>query len=244
MKKSINGINGLFINAKLKGLRPVISNWLQVIHDYSASHSFEDALWWYNERASLSALAGAAWRTNKWSAMEEFATTKRGILPAHGVEEGQIKKGRCDLYISNASTGYAMEAKQAWQSIGERATSAYPKMWGALSQASKDAGNLTVDEAEHRVGAVFVCPYIPVNEVLKAGSTQRRPEIDRKLANELVEAWLKGLRLKTSGEVDGAAWIFPARSGRFIGANKKNYFPGTLLLLKRCDRGNRRKRSE
>ena len=37
----------------------------------------------------------------------------------------------------------------------------------------------------------------------------------------------------TSGDVDRAASILLTSSGSFIGANKKNGFPGTLLLPKR-----------
>ena len=63
-------------------LRPLMQCWLERSLEYCKCHGGEDNGWWYNERASLSILAAAAWSLERWCALEEYSTTKQGVIPA------------------------------------------------------------------------------------------------------------------------------------------------------------------
>lgn len=55
-------------------LKP-LNAWIKAVERYTKE--FQDNPWWYNERSSLSVLAGAAWTLKDWFAPEEFSTIKR-----------------------------------------------------------------------------------------------------------------------------------------------------------------------
>src|SRR5690606_38522264 len=101
-----------------------------------------------------------------------------------------------------------------------------------------DAGNLHVDEGNHRLAAVFVAPYLSVSEVAyKEGA--RKGEINDALARETVEAWLKELDLT---QFDAYAYVFPKKG--FVAPKGNRLFPGTLICIKERQRANRaRKKS-
>jgi len=103
----------------LRGIRKLLEKWTTTVQDFHTST--KDCCWWYNERASLSTLAGEAWRLEGWTALEEFATEKRGVVPEDPVEKSRPVRGRCDLYVAHPSKGFAIEAKQAWRNTGARA---------------------------------------------------------------------------------------------------------------------------
>lgn len=50
----------------------------------------------------------------------EFSTGKRHKVKADGVESGDLRPGRCDLYVTNRKVRFGFEAKQAWQRVGPR----------------------------------------------------------------------------------------------------------------------------
>jgi hypothetical protein len=222
-------------------LKPVLKSWVERSFDYCRSHGFEDNPWWYNERASLSVLAAAAWTTKGWCALEEYATTKQGDIPPSKADSGSVRSGRCDLWIGNR-TGYAVEAKQAWQSIGPGATGENARVWRQFALAHKDAGSLTCDEADRRVAALFVSPYVPVSKVLKADTGKQRL-IDRDKVCELTTKWRNEIDLESNKRVAGYAWIFPDRCDLFVSKDGRNLFPGALLLLGERKRANRRSRT-
>ncbi|MBJ6981662.1 hypothetical protein [Luteimonas sp. MC1572] len=224
--------------AGLEGLKPVLRSWTERTYDFCRLHAFEDNPWWYNERASLSVLAAAAWSLKGWCALEEYSTTKRGVVPSEKVEEGSTKRGRCDLWLGNR-TGYALEAKQAWQSIGVRARGLSPIVWAAHERAWNDAGALTADEAHKRVAAVFVSPYIALSEVALEHPRGGR-QVDRAKLKQKVTDWLGCLDLASRPEIHAYAWVFPLRTDGYAHVKTKCVFPGSLLLLSERKRGNRR----
>jgi hypothetical protein len=221
----------------LVGLYPLLRNWTGAVMDFCRRREYEDNCWWYNERASLSILAGAAWRTKGWSALEEFSTTKRGVIPDDQVDPGRIVRGRCDLYVAHGSGDYAIEAKQAWQSIGRRAR--VSRVDQAMAKAWRDAGNLTHDEAQHRLAATFVAPFIPLSEV---GQTLRgKAVIDETAVRVAVEGWLGSINL--SG-LDAYAYVFPRKASGFVNPARTLIFPGTLVCIEKRTRANRHRRVE
>lgn len=224
--------------SKVRGLHPLLSSWTKLVHDYCRCDRYDDNPWWYNERASLSTLAGAAWRLKDWYALEEFSTTKRGVIANRVIEDGGVVRGRCDLYVSHGSTNFAFEAKQVWQSMGVRSKRDHVSR--ALKAAVRDAGNLTADQADHRLGIVFVAPFIPLSEVSERGAQGRRV-IDVTQVRTAFLEWVTGL---PTNVFDAYAYTFVDKCSNYVsdGANPR-VFPGAFLAVKRCLTGTRRPRS-
>lgn len=220
----------------LKGLNPLLVSWTQTTIDFCRRRNFEDNCWWYNERASLSILAGAAWRVKGWSALEEFSTTKRGSIPEGEVDHGRIVRGRCDLLLAHGSSDYAVEAKQVWQPIGQRARADRVKT--GMQKAWQDVGNLTHDEGDHRLALTFVAPYIPLREVGECNS-RGVAVVNEVAVRDAVESWLNGLDLPT---LDAYAYAFPRVASGFVNADQTYVFPGSLICVRKRKKANRQKR--
>lgn len=231
----IQTMAGVKTKAKLRGIHPLLSEWITVVKDYCASDRYQDNPWWYNERASLSTLAGAAWRLPGWSALEEFSTTKRGNNSGRPIDPGKIVRGRCDLYVSHGSTSFAFEAKQVWQSIGRRSRADHVP--DALSRAVHDAGNLTADQADHRLGVAFVVPTLPLSEVLAPGTGRRRTPDAIKVRECFVD-WIKTQDLDSA---DAYAYVSPARCEHYTsGKHATRVYPGVLAVIRRSKTGTKR----
>ena len=71
-------------------LHDVLNKWIDINIEYIEKYQFSDAMFWFNERANIGALAGAVWRLGG-VALEEYSTIK-------GKGEGEYK-GRNDLYF-------------------------------------------------------------------------------------------------------------------------------------------------
>jgi hypothetical protein len=60
-------------------LRGVVKHWintnLRIVRDWK---DLPDVPWWYNERASLSVLAGSVWKQSGGIALEELVADKNG----------------------------------------------------------------------------------------------------------------------------------------------------------------------
>jgi hypothetical protein len=221
----------------LKGLNPLLVSWTQTTIDFCRRRNFEDNCWWYNERASLSILAGAAWRIKGWSALEEFSTTKRGVVPENELDPGRIVRGRCDLLLAHASSDYAVEAKQVWQPIGRRAR--VNRVKSGMQKAWQDVGNLTHDEGDHRLALTFVAPYIPLCEVGEL-TIRGAAVVDEVAVRDVVESWLKGLDLSV---MDAYAYAFPRVASGFVNDAQKYVFPGSLICVRKRKKANRQSRS-
>ena len=85
------------VKAPKGSLKTLLEQWTAMVERYAAIHKYVDNCWWYNERATLSSLAGAAWSMENWVALEEFSTGTRHKVKADGVESGDLRPGRCDL---------------------------------------------------------------------------------------------------------------------------------------------------
>ena len=229
----------------LKGLRPLLEQWTKLIQEYCEENHRTDNPWWYGERANLSLLAGAAWRlANGWHALEEFPTTKRRtrggatavepVVPEDGVEKTkkQSPRGRCDLYVSHRSTGFAIEAKQAWQNVSPAAR--LDRFSDAMQQARRDAGNLHAGEADHRIGAVFVVPFVPLRQLREPGG--KKTSIDLRKGADMVATWIEESQV---AEHSAYAYVYTHASGDYIHAKSGRLFPGVILVLSRCRTGAR-----
>ena len=165
---------------------------------------------------------------NGWCAMEEYSSQKHGKPEKDRPGE---RKGRADLWVGNADTGYAIEAKQSWQSIGERASGENRDIKAKSNAAWEDAGCLLSDCADHRIAAVFVSVRLPVAQI---GSTGKRGKIliDEGKVRLAVQQWLDSSRLEFEKKVDAYAWVFPARVKEFTSKDGNSLYPGQLLLLR------------
>jgi len=225
-----NGELSRVYTPKLRALRPVLDAWINAVHRYCKLQEHDDAPWWFNERASLSTLAGAAWSLPDWAALEEYATTKKRVMPKDKVDEGGLspeRNGRCDLLILGKSTNFAIEAKQAWQSIGSQ-SEGVANIHKAMRKAWHDAGDLHLDEGEHRLAATFVVPYVPTKSV-----GDGHP-------HGVVRQWLDSDPFNVDGRKPAAlAYVFPKDYASFETEDKKGYFPGVVLVIEHRQRGNR-----
>lgn len=139
-------------------LYPILEEWVEIISTYTNEYDPEDALYWYNERATLSTLAAAITRQPyRTFVLEEYRTEKRD-------DERGKWPGRADLFFVCHRTAYVAEAKQVWVSISSRAGESVAKITKALHLARKEA--VKGKSLEHRrLGIVFVVPRLPLSEL-------------------------------------------------------------------------------
>ena len=161
-----------------------------------------DYPFWYNERASLGSIAAAAWLANG-VALEEYSARKRA------------SRGRADLWILIDGARFAIEAKQAWLSLGTRARGSPSQLcqrW--LSAAKRDARRLSKEEG-FRVGLVCIAPFLPEGEI---------DHLESRLRDFCYEVGRIGV---------GMAWWFdPIHSPR--DDEERRLYPGVLALLARA----------
>lgn len=251
----------IVVGTKLKGLRPLLKVWLELIREYCSANRWTDNPWWYNERANIGLLAGAAWRAgNGWHSLEEFPTTKRfsasgtrkkinPTVPKKGVEKECPARGRCDLYVSHSSNAFAIEAKQAWVNLAPQAKA--DRVAAALKRAMDDAGNLHAGEADTRVAAVFVVPFVPTKMLRSNGAKSRKSnqDVDAKRGANMFAEWLESLeadkkkdkqRPKHKRKDLAYAYFYTRNNREFINEKGDRLFPGIAIVLQRCKTGRRR----
>ncbi len=194
-----------FHQSGLRGhFQPIMAEWVKVISRFTNNFDNEDALYWYNERATLSTLASAA-AICDCHVLEEYRAEKRG--------KGDNKyMGRADLYLACGRTEYIIESKQLWVSISRRSYKTLDSIILSLKDARKDAaasnpGGVSV------LGALFVVPYIPPKE------------IENK--DELIDKFIKLLK---GVDYDVLAYVFPEKAQTFT--KKGKLFPGVACLLR------------
>ncbi|MBU0634458.1 MAG: hypothetical protein KKB82_03250 [Candidatus Omnitrophica bacterium] len=190
---------------KLKELSKTLKIWIRNIKQFSKDFE-NDALYWYNERASLSVFAGAVWLSGGY-ALEEFSATKGSL--------GEEWKGRKDLWFCLNQQEYIVEAKFKYQSFSPQAK-IFDKIKQTLNEACSDAKK-SVEKDNISLGLCFIAPYLPKSK--------------EKDMESLIESLKKEL-LKI--DYDFLAWIFPEVSGR-LSYPKNNipiFYPGGVVLGK------------
>lgn len=174
--------------------------------------------YWFNERASLSLLAAAAWRQG-WVGVEEFSTRK--ILAQRQDPNQPIDRhGRCDLYLcSPEGASFAIEAKQ----VVAKPADLEAVTRDALKRARNDARQLFVTEATCRVALAFVIPTLPATD---AG--QHAMAFD---------TWLKEcLALVQGPRRINHAYVFPEVARDFLGPARRAFWPGVIVIAQRIHR--------
>lgn len=213
---SIESIKGLeIINKdhldKLSILEPVLQKWIKTVEYYSDIYE-DDACYWYNERANVGILAAATWMTKGWHALEEYSTKKHGETC-----DDDKRYGRCDLYIAKRDgVSFAIEAKHAWQDIGDRCQDRLRASEAKFKAAVEDARKLqNKEDADHRLAACFILPRLP---------EKQNNNIDSK-----IKEWLKDtVKMKN---VDAIAWCFPKTSRELLSGQHNYIYPGVCLAI-------------
>lgn len=194
------------VNSKhIRAFHNLLHNWMDIIEKYISYNEFEDNPWWYNERATISTLAAAAWAT-EGIALEEYSTEKG--------KKGRPWKGRCDLFLGLKTKIFACEAKQAWCPISRHAKNSIINVRNTLKIACDDARKLDKQEGQ-RLGICFAVPYLPQKE--------------KKYMEEQIKSWCKKLE---EIDCDAYAWVFPKKV-RYLTASSKGYFhPGVAVVIR------------
>lgn len=193
-------------------LKPVLEKWCDLNRDFNAKLK-EDCPWWYNERASISILAAAAWQTAGFYALEEFSITK-------GRKRADSERpGRCDLKIwTRSKNGLSFEAKQAWCKLDKgidlkRKYDDILKIY--LANAKADAKRLKT-RMGRRFGICFISPRIVAKE----------KDILAARLDELLDL------LERRQQHDAIAWFFVEDPSLLVDKDTGRLYPGTIILLK------------
>lgn len=130
----------------------ILKQWQKINRDYLEDSEFSDSLYWYNERANISCLAGAIWKLGGY-ALEEYTATK-----------GKEKKyGRIDLYFSIDEIEYIIEAKHQWLHFNTKIknfNNFEDDIKYYLNEATNDCKNSMLNNnINNGIGLVFITPY-------------------------------------------------------------------------------------
>lgn len=237
MKKA-KTIKGIKVAEEDTELGILLKAWVKAIERYTDANE-RDNPWWYNERASLSVLAGAAWSLKGWHALEEFSTLKRLRTIESGVDAGSLRNGRCDLYVQSPTTSYAIEAKQAVQSIGSR-SDGHTYMARAMQGAWEDTGDLSNWEADRRFAVTFVVPTLPMNDVVLGKA--KTAQVCASKVEQFTMGWLADQTsfIGPSMKQTAFAFVFPKLgNSHYLFSDK--YFPGVVVIFEERYRANRRR---
>jgi hypothetical protein len=200
---------------RLKRLEPIFANWRKLHKKHGADwiNRFEDAPWWYNERASISFLSGAIWLSHGW-ALEEFASTKTVLSE----NRGRIKyTGRSDLMFEIRRYGYIAKVKECWPNLTS-IPNAMKTVRETVRTACQDCRR-GLDLGYLPLGIVFAAP--------KLHKTKKKI-IDERLT-EFVSELVKLDKV-------GVAWTFPNEAVELQPAkglrNEHYIYPGEVLIIK------------
>jgi hypothetical protein len=205
--KAIKGIDC----TKALPMERILRKWLRCIARVTESWAqFKDLPWWYNERADISVLAGAVWKSGEL-AVEEFVSEKRRISRNTG-KLSRRYKGRIDFYFSVKGQHFIAEAKDCWSGAGDESTDPTFRIGKRLQAALSDIKKVK-SYGDRQLAILFVKPVLPAKK--------------RKNAARLIKRWL-GLVRKM--EFDAVAWYFPESARRIKWKNR--LYPGVMILIK------------
>ncbi len=144
---------------RLKCLQPVLREWVRLNERIAhAWRRWPDVPWWYNERASLSVIAGAISLTGG-IAFEEFSEKKRAIGQKSRRVMRRRYSGRIDIYMEINGNEFIGEAKFCWPSASTVWRNQTKYMTQFLDYAKRDVRKSHPD-GQRRLAMVFASPYV------------------------------------------------------------------------------------
>jgi hypothetical protein len=219
MKRSSRSRARGVMNAKLlpPGWGPMLDRWTRLVSNREWGRE-ADCAWWYGERASVSQLAGAAWKTARdgW-AMTEYAWTRGELVD-------DASRARVDLCVqaNNGALRSVAEAKQAWPRLGQDDVAMIAETRLALAAAelgSASASKLQRHDSYDHVAVVFLAPMIAVQHMDDARV-------------------LVGGLLDTVEQMPNcsAAWAFPAWAVACQWGPPDHVYPGVVAVVREVRR--------
>ena len=193
-----------------RDFKAIMKEWCSYVKNYT-DYFGDDAVYWYNERASVSSFAVAAGKKD-YFVLEEYAAPKKG-------SEG-VKNGRVDLFLSKKDRPlYILEAKQVRCPISERANDPTDKIRAALQWARDDAVKSKAGKKDFKAyGLVFVVPYVA-----------------KSFCEDAENLIGKFIELVSDIDFDAMAYVFPENTETYT--DSQQFFPGVVCLLRSPRRG-------
>jgi len=196
---------------RLVCLRPILRRWIRLNQEIAGKwYRGNDVPWWYNERASLSVLAGAVWRS-KGIAFEEYSDRKRFRSKRTG-SPFRSYSGRVDISIEINRHYFIGEAKYCRLTIPSRSRDQSQYIEKCLTAAKRDIRKSSPD-GQRRLAIVFASPSV---------STRWKGSIEKHI-NEFVDQ-------VTDIDADAVAWVFPNTASNVV--DGRRMYPGTAVIIK------------
>lgn len=178
--------------------------------------------YWYSERASVSALAGAAWRSWPTSL----------VIAEPGVHRGRPDeryRGRQDLWLSLPSFSVDLEAKQVWPAESPPGDATLRRVKRGLGEAQTQLRGMKQGMAsrisDYQVAAVFVVPWMA--ERPDWGAADYRYHV-----NELASMMWQNLGSKAGGQTFQATFALNDEAFETYmpgGSRGDRFAPGVVL---------------
>ncbi len=207
MKILSTTVSGVKTNKQLEHWIPMCKSWAFNIERYTRLTELGDAPYYYNERANVGLLAGAAWSCGN-IALEEFQSIK-------GTGNNE-RHGRIDLWIcSENGTEEYIEAKYKCMSLkGDYLTHIKSTLDEAVEAANFSRGDGEIDG----VGIAFIVFFIkenPISDIIKA--------LDFAIQE-----------VSSNVEHDLLSWCYPERDMKHV-YDDGYIVPGILMVAKKCE---------
>lgn len=168
--------------------------WTKVNLTYSNAET-DDALYWYNERPNIGALAAGAWKANMY-AVEEYTAMKQDRITGK-------RSGRIDLYLASDETSACVEAKQCWVAPGTHTATLKAKMASAVRDAKKD------HDASQKIAAVFYVMRVSANEITEVILKAEVERVRKIKPDALAWCFPKATRLLKSAKQEHQGFVWP-----------------------------------
>ena len=199
----------------------LLEEWILSIERFSRVTE-GDAPYWYNERANIGVLAGAAWRCGR-IALEEFQHEKIDVTSDGEAKDTAQKphNGRCDLWIcDDRSAAEIVEAKFKWLNMCMNSEKVVDIANDCLKSAVDDAvkTNNARDDGIKAIGVAFLPVFAKKDKVG-----------DIETLSKVIAVTIRNA-CKTSSDL--VAWCFPKRLREHVASESNNYLPGVIMLAK------------
>lgn len=210
--------SGYSIKGKSRGVLRhwscLFEEWFLVIDRYCRITK-DDTPYWYNERANIGILAGAAWRCG-WIALEEFQSEKTDMIPPEeGLSAEKVKwMGRADLYLASEYHHDYIEAKFKWVNLSSEKM--ILQISECLDKACVDAKNSKGENYSNDIGICFIPFYV------KATKQEQMDELITSAISRFGEV-----------DTDACAWIFPQTVRTLAHETTTNIRPGVALFARK-----------
>lgn len=207
---------GFFVkkHKKIGDLELVLKNYLKNLEKYNKAMWASDQVFWHNEIANVSVLAGAAWQS-KFVAMAEFSHDKV-ITPADRRRKEINYTGRGDLYLCSTEKDreFYIEAKQSWVSFTGRSQTWEGSFQAKLSEACNDVQKVATDNGSVTAGVLFASLFMP-----------EKSQGDLEFSLEDMTKWLE------TRPYDAAVWYFPKEARKSFNEYEKRFYPGMVMIM-------------